>query len=87
MNSSKVNEYGSESGYSSDSSGEECLAANFCPWCDTEIGGPRIGFVVHLGVKHTQQRMLDISKLTTASEMHKIAMVRQRQIQRTLGEI
>ena len=73
---------GGESGYSSDSSTEDLSLGNYYPWCKKDISGPRIGFVVHLGVKHTDQRVIHLSTRLTASEMHKLTSVRYRQLQR-----
>ena len=75
-NNVQINCY--ESGYSSDSSVEECLTEPICPFCKKCISGPRIGMVVHFATKHTERTRQEISRLTTASEMHTFVSVRNR---------
>ena len=66
-----------ESGYNSDSS-EECTETTLCQFCNKNISGPRLGMVVHYATKHTQTSRLQISKITTASELHTFVIVRKR---------
>jgi hypothetical protein len=77
-NNAQINCY--ESGYGSDSSLEECSREPICPFCKKCISGPRIGMVVHYATKHTERSRQEISKLTTASEMHTFVTVRNRSL-------
>jgi len=73
--------YENESGYGSDfSNGEEKSAKNFCKFCKKCISGPRIGFVVHLGRKHLEKSIVEISKEVKGSEMRQITLIRKRAI-------
>jgi hypothetical protein len=75
-NIAKINCY--ESGYCSDSSVESYSGETICPLFKKYISGPRIGMVVHFATKHTERSRLEMSKLTTPSEMHTFVIVRNR---------
>jgi len=75
-----------ETGYSSDDSikNEKVKIGNCCQFCNQNISGPRIGFVVHLATRHTDRPLVDISKHVKGSEMHQMVLVRKRAIERFL---
>ena len=74
-----------ESGYSSDASADSSHHGNnYCPFCDKELSGPRIGLIVHLGRIHTEKTLQQISKFAVANETHRIVKIRNIIIQQKL---
>ena len=82
MCNKKFIENSSESGYSSE---EEIFPENFCTFCQKKIGGPRTALVAHLGTKHTNIPINEISEELRMSEFHLMLKVRKLAIQRFLN--